>query len=261
MSIDANIAAGGEGYLVRSPQERARAFVAAERHTRTVRYLRKGLPVLAIMVLASYFITSKLGMSVNVGDLTARIDGIEVADGNLRMTNPKLEGTDKKNGTYVIAADYADQDVKNPHIIKLNAIRAELATADGGWSRMRAVRGVFNNKNERLVMQEKITIATSSGISGELIHASLDTKTQTLRSHRPVVFDLPNGSVRASALTFRSSDSTLIFRGKVRVHAVRGDKQQKPEAPKATSAPPLAVPPLPDAGVPQDMTTLPVIGQ
>ena len=75
-------------------------------------FLRKGLPVIAVLVLASYFITSKL--SVSVGDMTASIDGIEVSDGNLRMTNPKLEGADKKNGKYRIGAEYADQDMKAP---------------------------------------------------------------------------------------------------------------------------------------------------
>jgi lipopolysaccharide export system protein LptC len=260
MAIEANIAAGAGGYLIRTPQERARAFARAARHTRLVRFLRKTLPVVAVLVLAAYFVTSKLGMSISVGDLTASIDGIEVADGNLRMTNPKLEGTDKKNGTYLIGADYADQDVKNPNIIKLHAIRAELSSADGGWSRMRAVRGVFNSKGERLVMQDKITVATNSGITGELKHASLDTKTQTLRSHRPVVFDLPNGSVRAGALTFRSSDSTLTFRGKVRVHVVREDKQAKPDKPKVEQEGPLAMPPLPEAQAPPpDTSALPVI--
>jgi lipopolysaccharide export system protein LptC len=262
MAIDTNIAGGGEGYLVRLSEDRVRAFIAAERHTRLVRFLRKALPVLSVLVLAGYFVTSKLGVSVSVGDLTASIDGIEVADGNLRMTNPKLEGADKKNGTYVIGADYADQDVKNPSIIKLHAIRAELSSPDGAWSRMRAVRGVFNSKQERLVMQEKITIATSSGISGELLHASLDTKTQTLRSHRPVTFDLPNGSVRASALTFRSADSILTFRGNVRVHIVRENRQAKAEAPQAEGQIPLVVPPLPDAaGGPAETGALPGIGQ
>jgi lipopolysaccharide export system protein LptC len=203
-------------------------------------------------VLAAYFVTSKLGMSISVGDLTASIDGIEVADGNLRMVNPKLKGADKKNGKYVIGADFADQDMKDPKIIKLHAIKAELSSQDGGWSRMEAARGVFDSKAERLVMQDKITIATSSGITGELKHATLDTKTQTLRSHRPVWFLLTGGSVKANALTFNSSDSTLTFRGKVFVHISKREKDAKPDkpdktAPKAEAESPLVTPPLPEA--------------
>jgi lipopolysaccharide export system protein LptC len=260
MAIEANIVPGGQDYLVRSLDDRERAFVNAERHTRLVRFLRKALPVAAILVLFSYFVTSRLGVSISVGDLTASIDGIEVADRNLRMTNPKLQGADKKNGKYVIGADYADQDMKDPKIIKLHAIRAELSSADGGWSRMNAVRGVFDSKSERLVMQDRITVATSSGITGELKHASLMAKTQTLRSHRPVFFNLPNGTIRARALTFRSSDSTLTFRGKVHVHVVR--KQAAPkQAAKAEPAGSLVVPPLPAATGAGEINTLPASPQ
>lgn len=260
MATSANAVSGGRHYLVRSAEERARAFVSAKRHTRHVTLLRKVLPVFAVLVLAAYFVNAQFSVSISVGDLTASIDGIEMADGNLRMTNPKLEGSDKRNGNYVIGADYADQDVKNPKIIKLHAIRAEVSNPDGGWSRMKAVRGVFDSKAERLVMQEKITIATSSGITGELKHASLDTKSQTLRSHRPVSFNLPNGTVTAGALTYRSADSTLTFRGNVRVHAVKKDEPKKPDAKK--DEPPLAVPPLPEEGeAAQSMSGMPAESQ
>jgi lipopolysaccharide export system protein LptC len=242
MAVEANTFSGSQRYLVRTAEERARAFASAKRHTRLVLFMRKALPVVAVLVLASYFVSSQIGLSMSVGDLTASIDGVEVADGNLRMTNPKLEGSDKKNGNYVIGADYADQDIKDPKTIKLHTIRAELTSPDGGWSRMNAVRGVFNSKAERLVMQEKITIATSSGVTGELKHASLDTNSQTLRSHQPVFFNLPNGTVRAGALTFRSSDSTLTFRGKVRVHVVKKEGRKTAET---KSEAPVAVPPLP----------------
>ena len=135
---------GGRRYRVRTAEERVRAFAKAERHSRVVAILRKALPVIAVAVLASYFISTRL--SVTVGDVTASISGIEVNDGNLRMTNPKLEGSDKKNGKYLISADYADQDMKNPKVIKLHAIKADLTAADGGWSRMEAVRGVYQQR-------------------------------------------------------------------------------------------------------------------
>lgn len=260
MAFEADIAHGGQGFVLRSAEDRARAFAASARHTRLVHFLRKALPVFAVLVLFSYFVTSRLGVSISVGDLTASIDGIQVSDGNLRMTNPKLEGADKKNGKYVIGADYADQDIKNPKIIKLHAIKAELSSADGGWSRMNAVRGVFDSRTERLVMQDKITVATSSGITGELKHASLEARTQTLRTHRPVFFTLPNGTIAARALTFRSSDSTLTFRGKVRVHMVRKEAPPK-EATKTEPAAPMAVPPLPAATGREDTSAIPVSPQ
>ena len=202
-----------------------------------------------MLVLASYFISTQL--SVSVGDVTASIDGIEVSDGNLRMTNPKLEGADKKNGKYRHRRRIRRSGHEGPRSrIKLHAMNAELTTADGAWSRMNADRGLFNNTTERLVMQDKITVITSSGITGELKRASLDMKNQTLRSHQPVWFDMPSGTVKANALTFVSANSTLTFRGKVprasssskRTMTTRRRSRRRPRR-----RPRLAVPPLPEA--------------
>ena len=256
MAADANVIAGGERYRIRTVEERRRAFASATLHTKFVNFLRKALPIFAVLVLATYFISTRLATSISIGDMNASIEGFEVKDGNLRMVNPKLEGADKKNGKYVIGADYADQDIKNPNLIKLHAIKADLAAIDGGWSRMTAVRGRFDNKTGRLVMQDKIDIATSSGVSGVLTHATLDTKNQVIRSHRPVSFVLPNGTIRANALTFYSAKHTLTFRGKVAVHMVRPKKeaetakaaptpQDAPPPQKAEEAGEVTLPPLP----------------
>jgi len=215
MAYEANLAGAGRHHTVRTPAERERAFVKAERHSRQVRFLRRVLPVVGILVLAAYFVSTRL--NVTVGDITASIDGMEIADGSLRMLNPTLKGTNKKNGDYVVKAEYADQDIKNPNLVKLHAIRADISNPSGGWSKMQAVRGKFDSKTERLVMKDRITIATSTGVTGELSYATLDMATQTLRSHNPVHFDLPNGTVRANALTLRSKESILVFRGKVAV--------------------------------------------
>jgi lipopolysaccharide export system protein LptC len=232
MAFEANLP-GSQSYRVRTPEERQHAFLSAERHSRMVQILRKTLPVVAVLVLAAYFISTRL--NVTVGDFAASIDGMEISDGNLRMLNPTLKGADKSNGNYVVSAEYADQDVKNPKIVKLHAIKADLSSGSGGWSRMKAIRGVFDSQAERLVMQERITIETSSGVTGELKHATLDMTNQTLRSHRPVFFELTNGTVRANALTFRSSEKILVFRGKVAVHLVKpkteGDGKPQPAAP------------------------------
>jgi len=165
-------------------------------------------------------------MSVTVGDLTASIDGMEIADGNLRMLNPTLKGADKKNGNYIVRAEYADQDMASPNLIKLHAITADVSNPSGGWSKMQAVRGKFDSKIERLIMKDRITISTSAGVTGELSYATLDMTTQTLRSHNPVSFKLTNGTVRANALTLRSKENTLVFRGKVAVH-LEGKKPKK----------------------------------
>jgi lipopolysaccharide export system protein LptC len=234
MSVGTEVVRSGHGYHLRSYEDRQRAFQVGLRHSEHVRILRKALPILAALTLAGYFVSG--GFSVTVGDVTASVGGIEVSNGNLRMTNPKLKGADKKNGPYVISADYADQDMKNPNMIELHAIKAEVTSLSGGWSKMDAVRGTFNSKAEHLAMKEQINIKTSSGVVGRLKQATLDMKTQTLRSHLPVAFDMTNGTVRANALTFQSSKNILLFRGKVAVHLIKattdGDAKSVASAPR-----------------------------
>jgi lipopolysaccharide export system protein LptC len=223
---------------VRTADERARAMRNAKRHSVVVRVLRKALPVLAILVLGAYFFSTR--MNVHVGGITASIDGLEVTDGALRMLNPTMRGTDKKNGDYVIKADYADQDVTNPNLVELNTIKADVTNkANGSWSRMRAVRGKFDSKKERLILKDKITLATSAGLTGELSYATIDMKNQILRSHNPVKLDMPSGTVRANAMTLYSEKNEIVFRGKVAVH-LKPKKKTAPApqpAAAATSAP------------------------
>lgn len=237
MAFEANIGPAGRHYLVSTPEQRARAFRSAERHSRNVYWLRRVLPALAVLVLAAYFVSTRL--NVPVGNFTASIDGMQVADGNLRMLNPTLKGADKKNGAYIVKAEYADQDIANPNVIKLHAIKADLSDPAGGWSKMQAVRGVFDSKTERLVMKDRITVATSSGIKGELKYATLDMATQTLRSHNPVFFELTRGTVRANALTLRSQNHQLIFRGNVAVQLTGAEPPAaaNDDAPSSQSAP------------------------
>jgi len=256
MTVEATLTAG-QRYRVRTVAENERAFRSAAAHSRYVAILRKGLPALALVVLAGYFISSSL--SVTVGDVTASISGVEVTDGALRMTNPKFQGTDKKNGAYVVSAEYADQDLKNPKVIRLHAIKANLSTPSGSWSRMDAVRGVFNSEADRLVMQEKITVATSSGVTGELTYASLNTKTQTLRSHQRVHFELTHGTVKANALTFNSGEHVLTFRGNVRVHIIKPEQDAAADGAKPKKAQ-VAAPPQTAQSAPETTGATPAAG-
>jgi lipopolysaccharide export system protein LptC len=246
LTLEAQLVPGGRRYRVRSAEENERAFRSAAQHSRVVGKLRKFLPVVAVLMFSAYFISS--GLSITVGGVTASVSGVEVKDGNLRMVKPTLKGVDKKQGAYVISADYADQDIKNPKMIKLHAIKANLTTEAKGWSRMEAARGLFNSGSERLIMRDDIRVATSSGVTGKLTSASLEMDGQIIRSHQPVSFDLPNGTVRANALTLRSADHSLLFRGKVLVHINKAEKKSAPAG--AVGAPQVHAPDQPARMVP-----------
>jgi len=238
MAYEANLAGAHARHRVRTATERARAMRSAKRHSVAVRLLRRVLPALALLVLGAYFFSTR--MNVHVGGIAASIDGMEIADGALRMLNPTMRGTDEKNGDYVIKADYADQDVANPNQVKLNTIKADVTNkSTGGWSRMRAVRGKFDSKKERLILKDRITLATSTGVTGELLYATLDMKNSILRSHNPVKLDTPNGTIRANAMTLYSGENKIVFRGQVAVH-LKPQKGKAAGAAKQAASPPEA---------------------
>ena len=71
MTFEAQLVPGSDLYRVRSAEEHERAFSRAAQHSRNVAILRKVLPVVALLVLATYFISTRL--SVTVGGVTASV--------------------------------------------------------------------------------------------------------------------------------------------------------------------------------------------
>lgn len=240
-----------------SDAERALAFRKAARHSSQVRVLRKLLPAIALATLSLYLVSSRLVFSF--GGMEASVGSVQIRPDALRMVNPKLEGADKKKGSYVITADYAEQSIKTPSLIELNAIKAELNSPAKGWSRLSAEKGKYDTKSEQLTIENDIRIATSSGMSGLLQHAAIDMKAQTLKSDAPVAFEMINGTVKAATMELQSSDRILTFRGNVRVHINKlRDKPEGKTKPKADSAPApeAAAEPKPEApGAPVAVAT------
>ncbi len=224
----------GRGFGARSDSAQEHAFRAAERHSRMVRLLRGGLPACAVLALGLYLVTGKFSLSI--GDMEASVDRIEVSRESLKMVNPKLQGFDKKNGAYVIRADYAEQSVSSPDLIKLNAIRAEMNNKEKGWSKLAAKGGVFDRKAEKLTIEGDIQISTSNGMSGRLSRALIDMKSQALKSDTPVEFDLVDATVSAATMEMMSSDRKLFFRGAVKVH-IRKRAEKKSADAKAGGTP------------------------
>src|SRR5665811_1661587 len=95
--------------------EREASLKRARSHSKLVSWLRYGLPVAALATLGLYFYSPQIHISI--GDLDASVAGVVIEKGNLKMVNPKLEGVNDKQGTYVVTAKYAEQKVSNPDLI------------------------------------------------------------------------------------------------------------------------------------------------
>lgn len=194
---------------------RAQAFAAARRHSRLVRLLRVVLPACAVGVGALYLVSSRL--QVSLGDFQASVGHVQVSRDALRMVNPRIEGTNRTNGAYVVTADYAEQNIASPAVVQLSGVKAALNDPKEGWSRLSAPQGTFDSKQEHLTLFGGIEIASSSGMVGRLVAASIDMKRQTIVSQQPVAFEFLNGDVQALGMEIAMDQRAVLFTGKVRV--------------------------------------------
>lgn len=141
--------------------DRTRAFRAAIRHSALVRFLRFALPVGALGVCALYALPGEIKIAVKGGEATAQVD---LSREGLKMINPRLKGVHDKHGTYDVRAEYATQNVRNPELIALNKITADLLSKEGQKTTMTAPSGLYHSKKEELTFDNGVIIGARYSI-------------------------------------------------------------------------------------------------
>ena len=121
---------------------RRAAFVAAQRHTRHVRFLRRAIPVVAVTAVLGLIVVPFLnplrGKLQNVS-----IGAVGITGGKVRMETPKLSGYRKDNRPYQVTAENAYQAIRNPTQIELQTLLARIQMEREGWVEIRTGSGVY----------------------------------------------------------------------------------------------------------------------
>ena len=217
---------------------RRRAHGRARRHSAQVRTLRRVIPVvagLAMFGLVAIVLYGPLSGSIpNVS-----IGPISVSGTKVTMENPRLSGFRKGERGYEVIADAAQQDVRKPSIIELQAMKGHVATDDkGGRAYLEARGGVFDSTRESLNLENDIRLWTDKGEEIRLSVATVDFKSGSLRSSKAVTVTVPAGSIVADSLDVVENGRVVSFVGGV--HAVfhseePGTKEDAKIAAKAES--------------------------
>src|SRR5580704_6475166 len=111
----------------------------ALRYTRFVGVMKRALPAAAFAVIAAvlafFFVQrqpARMSMTYqNMGHI----------ENDLAMTKPRLTGSDSKGNPFVVTAEAAIQDAKNPKRARLKKIEADLTTDKKGWINADAAGG------------------------------------------------------------------------------------------------------------------------
>jgi lipopolysaccharide export system protein LptC len=191
------------------------AFVAARRHTRRVRFLRRAIPwfcagMVALPVVWSFvapLATTAAGVSVGA---------VSVQGTRIRMDAPKLSGFKKDQRGYEVTARDAVQDIRSPGVVELNKVDGRMEQEANSFARVTAEWGRFDQSADRLDLEGDVRVRTDKGYEADLKSARVDVKSGDIVSQEAVEVRSKSGTINADAMTIRDNGRHAVFEGRVR---------------------------------------------
>ena len=192
-----------------------RAFRAARRHSRMVRFLRVGLPVGIVVGLVALSLVTWLNPLRLLTALPVNVSDLVVSGTKITMEQPRVNGFTKDQRAYEFTARAAAQDLTKPDIVELNSINAKIEMEDKSTMTMVANTGVYDTKKEMLQLAGDILLTSSNGNTGKLTEATIDVRKGNVVSDKPVELEMLQGILNANRLEVVDSGTLVRFHGGV----------------------------------------------
>jgi lipopolysaccharide export system protein LptC len=195
--------------------EARRRYAAAIRHSGRVRLLRRTIPIGAVLLVggilfwAFYEPFKVLPEGVSVGAIT--LNGSKVT-----MDMPKLSGFKKDNRPYEVTARWAEQDMKNPSIIDLREVKAEVVLQDKTKATVDALNGTYNSQTEMMVLRDDVRVRTQTGYDVRMKSAEIEFKQGNVKTDDPVAVKFTGGTINAEKLEMFDNGQKIVFSGRVK---------------------------------------------
>lgn len=189
-------------------------FARARQHSRYVRLLKLGLPIVGVMIIAGFvgaLVFQKFAYpSLDIGT-------IALEDGKLVMENPNLSGVDENKRPFSLSAEKAIQDADQPKRVELITINAQLPMENAVTANITAGNGIYDAEAKTLILSESVKVETSDGMRIELQGAEVDIGEGSLRTDNPITATSKQADISSQSLIVGESGERLIFEGKVRM--------------------------------------------
>lgn len=202
-------------YWNMSRGDSARAFRAARRHSRLVRFLRIALPVSVVLVTVGMALLTWLNPLRMLVALPVNINDLVVSGTKITMEQPRVNGFTKDQRAYEFTAEAAAQDLTKPDIVELRNINAKVEMEDKSTMNMKAPTGVYDTKREVLKLEGKILLTSTNGNTGKLTEATVDVRKGNVVSDNPVELEMLQGILNANKLEVIDSGTLIRFHGGV----------------------------------------------
>ncbi len=198
----------------RSRGDTERAYRAARRHSRLVRWLRLSL-LATIAVVLLIVVVANFMPPVGGFRLPEELGKLVIKGTRITMQQPRLAGFTNDARAYVFTANSAAQDVTRPYFLQLQQPRAKIEMADKSTVGMSANSGTYDMKTEMLTLNDNIHLVSSTGYEGRLSEAVIDVRKGDVVSEKPVAVKLLNGFLNAQRLEVVDNGSVIRFGGGV----------------------------------------------
>jgi lipopolysaccharide export system protein LptC len=219
---------------VAPPPDRERAFAKAKRRSTRVKLLRLAILVGGVGTVAATFVVAffnpfatKLG-SLNFAALST--EGTKIV-----MDRPKLAGFRGDGQPYLLTAERALQDIKQPTVVQLQKVDGDIGMAGGDAAHLSADEGVYDSVGEHMELSKNVRIKNDR-FTVLLRSAKFDFKSGVYGSDERVEVHAGDGTTiladRAAAI---NHGQELTFEGHVRTNVVPQASQQPQPAVKGTN--------------------------
>ena len=142
---------------VAPPRDRERAFAKAKRRSGRVRLLRLAILIGGLGAIAATFVVAFFNpFATKLGALS--FNALSVEGTKIVMDRPKLAGFRSDGQAYVLTAERALQDVKQPTMVQLRKVDGEIGTAGGEATHLSADAGVYDNLAEHMELSGNVRI-------------------------------------------------------------------------------------------------------
>ncbi|MEO0542316.1 MAG: hypothetical protein AAFY99_00745 [Pseudomonadota bacterium] len=198
--------------------KRNAAYAVAIRHSALIARLRLLIPALVLfltLALALAIIFLRPGAVAVISGV--QLDQLTIDNGNLVMSNPRLEGVGDGNMPYVVQAEKAVQAGPTADLIELEKISAEVMMDGDLTGTLEAQAGTFEREANRLKLTESSVFRRSDGISAYFESADIAIGDGSMTSDEPVRV-LHNGQeIVAGSAAFTDNGKRLVFGDGVKV--------------------------------------------
>jgi lipopolysaccharide export system protein LptC len=208
-------------------RDNQRAFRAAMRHSRLVRFTRVALPALIVVVAVGFGAYKWFDPMRALSRLPVGTDGVVISGSKVIMRQPRLSGYTKDERPYTVSAKSAAKDLTKPDLLELDGIRTAIVMPGGGNVEIVARNGLYDGKAETIQLNNDVVVS-SPEYEVLLREALVNVRAGTVVSEQPVEVKMLQGTITANRFEVRESGAVIRFDGGVTLVIDREDSSAKP---------------------------------